>query len=89
MEFLKWKAKSVRADIANGELTISFSMAINDDNLEAAYVLGAYLSMKDGGEVEVRIIPRQLPLKGMFPAQAELVTEETKKEGQTTEEDDA
>ena len=70
MEFPNCKAKSVKADIANGELTIAFRMVINDDNMEAAEALGLYVG-KDAGELEVRIIPRQPPLKGLEPVPAE------------------
>jgi hypothetical protein len=76
MKFPQCKVKSVKADIANGNLTIAFSMAINDANMETAEALGLYVGKKDGGEVELRIIPQQIPLKGIFPTRAELVTEE-------------
>ena len=61
MEFPSCKVKSVRADIANGEITIAFSMAFNDQALEAAEALSQYAD-KDMGKVEVRIIPQQPPL---------------------------
>ena len=66
MEFPTCKAKSVRADIVNGDLTISFRMAINDQNMEVAEALAVYCD-KDAGELELRIIPRQPPLKGLMP----------------------
>ena len=90
MEFPYCKVKSVKADIANGDLTISFKMAINDVNMETAEALGLYVD-KDQGEVELRIIPRQTPLFtasliGMEPAEQHLVKDlET---GEITEEDD-
>jgi hypothetical protein len=63
MEFPGCKVKSVKADIANGELTISFGMTLNDDSLAAAEALGLYVD-KDAGKVEVRVIPNQPPLFG-------------------------
>jgi hypothetical protein len=75
MEFPNCKAKSVKADIANGDLTITFRMKINDDIMEAAEALGLYVG-KDAGEVEVRVIPRQPPLKGLEPVTAEEVADE-------------
>lgn len=70
MEFPYCKVKTVKADIANGDLTVSFSMKLNDDTLAAAEALGLYVD-KDAGEVELRVIPRQLPLKGLEPVTAE------------------
>lgn len=63
MEFTQCKVKSVKADIANGEIKISFSMAFNDENMETAEALGLYVG-KDAGMVEVRIIPQQPALIG-------------------------
>ena len=75
MEFPQCKVKSVKADIAAGELKIAFSLAINDENMEAAEALALYVD-KDDGKVELRIIPQQPPLKGLLPTSAGLVAEE-------------
>jgi hypothetical protein len=75
MEFPHCQVKSVKADIAAGEIRIAFSLALNDDSMETAQALSMYVD-KDRGKVEVRVIPEQLPLKGLFPDTAELIVEE-------------
>lgn len=64
MEFLQCKVKSVKADIVAGEITIAFTLKLNDDSLESAEALSLYVD-KDQGKVEVRVIPDQPPLKGL------------------------
>ena len=64
MQFLKCKVNSVKANIATGELTIAFSMNINDGVMEAAESLALYVD-KDAGKVELRVLPDQPPLKGL------------------------
>lgn len=61
MKFSKCKIKSIRADIANGELTVSFGLSLSADVLEVAADLSKYAD-KDAGHVDVEIYPQQLPL---------------------------
>jgi len=75
MEFLQCKPTGVKADIASGELKLTFSVKLNDENMEAAEALALYVD-KDDGKVELRIIPQQPPLKGLLPTSAGLVAEE-------------
>jgi hypothetical protein len=63
MEFPNAHVKSVKADIAGGEITISFALKLNDDSLEAATALAAYVD-REQANVEVRVIPQQ---DGLFP----------------------
>jgi len=64
MEFPNCKVKAVKADIAADELTISFRMAINEESMDVADLLSTYAG-KDGGQVEVRVIPNQPALPGL------------------------
>ena len=75
MEFKQCEVKSVKANIANGDMTISFKMAINDDNMETAEALALYVG-KDASNVEVRVIPDQPSLKGMFPSHSKVTVKE-------------
>jgi hypothetical protein len=61
MEFHKCKVKSIRADIANGEITISFGLSIDSKSLAIAAELANYAD-KNAGHVEVQVTPQQLPL---------------------------
>ena len=61
MKFSKCKIKSIRADIANGELTVSFGLLVSSETLKLAAQLANYAD-KDAGHVDVEIIPQQLPL---------------------------
>jgi ribosomal protein L16/L10AE len=70
MEFPQCKVKSVKADIVAGEISIAFTLKLNDDSLEAAEALSMYVD-KDQGKVEVRVIPDQPLLKGLEPVPAE------------------
>jgi hypothetical protein len=74
MDFPNCKVKSVKADIANGQLTIVFRMKLIDENMDNAVALSLYAD-KDAGEVEVRVVPRQMPLKGLDPVPAETIDE--------------
>ncbi len=58
MEFPQCTVKSVKADIAIGELILTFKVKINDDSMEEAVALAYYVD-KDQGKVELRIIPEQ------------------------------
>jgi hypothetical protein len=62
MELTQCKVKSVNANIGNGEITISFSMTLTDDNLDTAKAISAYSDMD---RFEVQVIPQQLPLPGL------------------------
>jgi len=55
------KAKSVKADLAKKEISISFTMPMNDENTETANELSQYVG-KDAGHVELSITPRQIPM---------------------------
>jgi spore maturation protein SpmB len=61
MEFPQAKVKSIKADLVNKEITISFTVSLNDDSQAAAENLSQYVD-KDMGKVEVRVIPQQLPM---------------------------
>jgi hypothetical protein len=58
MNFLKCKVEGVKADLATGKIKLSFSVAYNDDNMTEAEALAFYVD-KDGGDVELRILPDQ------------------------------
>jgi hypothetical protein len=73
MEFPSAHVKAVKADIAAGELTISFRLAINEQSMETADLLGTYVG-KDGSMVEVEVIPVQPALPGIS---ARVVDQET------------
>jgi hypothetical protein len=69
MIFPYCRVTGVKADIANGEIKLTFSAVLNDENMENAERLGLYAS-KDAGKIELRIIPQQpgLPtLNGIEP----------------------
>jgi hypothetical protein len=77
MKFPKCKVKSVKANIATGEIGISFVMNFNAASLEAAEALSQYVDV-DRGKVEVQVIPDQLPLQatlGMAPEEAHVSAE--------------
>ena len=59
MEFPLCNATSVKADIAKGEIKVTFSMALSADNMTIAEELSLYVD-KNGGEMELRIIPKQI-----------------------------
>ena len=84
MEFPQAKVKSIRADLVNKEITISFTVGLNEESQRAAEDLSQYVD-KDMGKVEVRIIPQQLPLKGLFPISTELIIDEEEDEGESHE----
>jgi hypothetical protein len=73
MEFKNAHVKAVKADIGSGELTISFRMAKNEQNMETADLLGTYVG-KDGSMVEVDVIPVQPALPGLS---AQVIDRET------------
>ena len=52
------KAKSLKADIAKKEITISFVADMNEENLAEADELAFYVA-KDAGDIEILITPRQ------------------------------
>ncbi|TRZ51170.1 hypothetical protein D4S03_05525 [bacterium] len=85
MKFQQCKVKSIKADIANGELTISFGMAIDDDSMETAERLAIYVG-KDASKVEVRVVPQQPPLVGMLTTEAE--KDDSEMEGESHEDRD-
>ena len=81
MQFPSCLVKSVKADIANGKLTISFSLPLNDETMREAETLGSYMD-KHQGEVDLLITPQQVPLFtvqkiGMTPAEYHVVDRET------------
>lgn len=61
MKFTDAKIKSVKADLAKGEITISFSVDL-EQNQEDAEEL-AECADKKAGSVEIEINPRQMKLK--------------------------
>jgi len=69
MNFPNAKVKSVKADIAAGEIRISFSLPLNEDNLEAASRLALFVE-KDAGKVEVSVVPNQPFIPGLIAEKA-------------------
>jgi len=59
MEFPVCEVKSVKVNIAAGEIRISFSLALCRVNLDTAEELARYVD-RDDGDVELRIIPKQI-----------------------------
>jgi len=55
------KTKSLKADIAKKEITISFVADMTQENLSEADDLAFYVD-KDAGDVEILITPRQQKL---------------------------
>jgi len=64
IKFKVVQAKGVRADFANGTISLSFS--VDMDEQEAAEELATYVN-KEGGSLELLITPRQIPLKFSVP----------------------
>jgi hypothetical protein len=60
MDFLA-RVKAVRADVGRQELTLVFSVRLDEESLDAAQELAQFLD-KDAGDVEIKISPRQIPL---------------------------
>jgi hypothetical protein len=60
LEFIA-KAKSVKADIAKKEITISFVADMNDENMAIADELAFFVD-KDAGDVELKVLPRQIKM---------------------------
>jgi len=56
MEFPNAKVKAVNANIGSGVITISFSLDLNDENLEAAKALALY-DDQDNRKVDVSVNP--------------------------------
>lgn len=61
MEFEHCNVKSIKADIAKGEITLSVTMALTHADLAEASRLTPYTEA-DAGQVRVYIYPQQLPL---------------------------
>jgi hypothetical protein len=61
MEFPSATVTSVKANFATKRITIAFTLAINEDSMEAAEELADYTE-KDAGKVDLVFTPRQLPL---------------------------
>ncbi len=61
MLFQTANIKSVKADLAKGEITVSFVVDIDQENMETAHALAVFAD-NDAGDVEVTIHPRQLRL---------------------------
>lgn len=59
MKFTEAEVKGVKADLAKGEITLSFVIPI--DQQAAADDLAKYVG--ENGEVELVVTPRQLPMK--------------------------
>jgi hypothetical protein len=55
------KAKAVKADLAKQEITFTFVADMNDENIATASEL-AYFVDKDAGDVEIKILPRQIKM---------------------------
>jgi hypothetical protein len=68
MEFPNAKVKAVRADIGSGEITISFCLDLNDENLDAAREL-AFYDDKDHGKVDVSVDPQSPALFSLSKAE--------------------
>lgn len=58
MEFV-CQVKAIKADIAKKEITLSFTVDMNDENMESADDLSFYVD-KEHGEVELKILPRMV-----------------------------
>lgn len=59
------KIKSVKADIAKQEITISFVVDMTDENLTISKELSVYAD-KDLGSVDITITPKQMALLDVF-----------------------
>jgi hypothetical protein len=57
MEFRAY-TKSVKADFAKREITLTFTVSMDEENMETATELAPYAS-EDGGAVELKILPYQ------------------------------
>jgi hypothetical protein len=60
MRFLNARVKGVKADVAAGSITISFSVPL--ESLETAEEVARYCD-KDAGAVAIVIDPMQIPMK--------------------------
>ena len=58
MDFPITNATSIKADIAKGQTSITFKMAINEENMKTADQLAQYVD-NDHGKLELRITPKQ------------------------------
>lgn len=78
MNFDLANIKSVKADIGKGEITISFSVSLNSENLTEAECLRDYLATKveAATEMTVDMYPHQMrlfpPLSGLKSAEIEI-----------------
>ena len=61
MEFPAARAKSVKADIAKEEITLTFKVPLNDELLALSQELAPYTD-KDAGQLVLQITPLQPPL---------------------------
>ena len=61
MEFNAAAVKSIKANLASKEISITFSIALNDENMLAAEILAVYTE-KNAGKVDVTIGRRWSPL---------------------------
>lgn len=61
MNFPIMHVKSIKADYAKHELDITFSCALDEDAKAEAEELSQYTG-KDGGTMDITIVPAQLPL---------------------------
>jgi hypothetical protein len=67
MKFPKCKVQAARLNMGTSEITISFTMAYDDINMEAAVALADYID-DDRGKVEVEVNPQQPALaQELFP----------------------
>lgn len=57
MEFRAY-AKSVKADVGKHELTLTFTVALDEESLATATELAQFTG-EDGGAVELKVLPYQ------------------------------
>lgn len=57
MEWLAY-VKSVKADVGKRELTLSFTVSLDEENLAAAQELAFYAN-PDAGAIDLKVLPRQ------------------------------
>lgn len=82
MEFMGCKVTGVKADFADSEIKLTFSLPLNDESQDAAYSLAQYVE-KDAGKVDLSIIPCQPNLPGLEvkPTRAEDWEKKVKDQG--------
>jgi hypothetical protein len=61
MEFKNVEVKSVKANIGNKELTLTFALALDEASLAEAQELAVY-DDKEHGRVDLTIVPKMPPL---------------------------